>query len=64
MPRNGDSGSDRPFEIEPAPELSRAYEVPEWKKADFTDNWGNWETENPYSSTGFDFVSVAPEDWW
>lgn len=64
MPGQSDQGFDRPFEMESAPELSKLSELPVWKEADFSDNWGYWEEEMPYQSLDFDTTHVDPEDWW
>lgn len=64
MRDNSDQGFDRPFKMEPAPELSKLSEVPEWKKADFSVNWGHWEEDLAFRSSGFSTLHVDPEDWW
>lgn len=64
MTGNSNQRFDRPFRMEPAPELSRLSELPEWKQPNFSDNWGYWEEELPFPSTSFDTTYVKREDWW
>lgn len=44
---------DRPFQEEPAPELTELRELPDWKQPDFGEDMANWDEENPFPTTGF-----------
>ena len=64
MTDNNYGDYERHFEVEPAPELSRLSELPEWKEPDYSDHWGYWEEDLPFASTSFDTTHVKREDWW
>lgn len=67
MPGTDDSDFeqlDRPHKMEPAPGLTEAHEVPEWKKPDMGEDMENWETELPAASTDFTTPThLNDEDW-